>query len=65
MRVEAINLGTRTALLDNGGTVPITNLLDNNGDETDCVESAIGFVAGEGSTWFVGVTADYEDAPVN
>lgn len=58
--VQAINLGRRIALLNDGSTVPVTNLLDADGDETEAPAEAVGFVAGEGRTWFAGRVADYE-----
>lgn len=65
MKIDAIHLGVRLALLDSGDTVPITNLFDAAGEEVDCAADAISFVAGEGGTWFAGMTADFETAGVN
>ena len=47
MSVTAAQWFSRVALLDDGTTVPITNLLDEFGDETDDPDEAVTFVAGE------------------
>lgn len=58
--VQAINLTKRLALLSDGATVPVTNLLDADGDETQEPAQAVGFVAGEGGTWFAGLLSDFD-----
>lgn len=58
--VEAVNVGRRIALLTDGRTVPITNLLDGDGDETDDPAEAVAFVAGADDQWFAAQLADYE-----
>lgn len=62
INVQAINLSRRLALISDGSTVPVTNLLDADGDEAAAPEEAVGFVAGEGGTWFAGLLSDYEVA---
>lgn len=64
LKIDALHLGQRLALLDNGEIVPITNLFDAEGDETDSADDAISFVSGRDNTWFAGITADFETAPV-
>jgi hypothetical protein len=58
--VESIHLAKRLALLSDGRTVPITQLLDGEGDETDNPAAATAFVAGAGKEWFSGATSDYQ-----
>lgn len=58
--VEAINVADRLALLTDGRVVPITNLLDADGDETSDTAAAVGFVAGATGQWFAARIADYE-----
>lgn len=52
---------SRVALLSDGTTVPITNLLDEFGDETDDPDEAVTFVAGDGDQWFTGLCSDYDE----
>lgn len=61
---EAIKLFSRVALLSDGTTVPITNLYDEEGDETDAPDEAVSFVAGDGDRWLSGLVNDYEEASV-
>jgi hypothetical protein len=49
--VVSINMIERTALLDDGRTVPITNLFDAVGEETDDPREAVSFVCGAGRQW--------------
>lgn len=63
-RVTAINLERRLALLDDGRTVPITNLFDASGDDTNDAAEAAGFVAGAGREWFADSVADYEGTTI-
>ena len=62
MRVVAVKLAARVALLSDGSTVPVVMLLDDEGDETDITHDAVSFVAGEGSLWFAERCGDYEQA---
>lgn len=61
MAINAVKALSRLALLSDGTTVPITNLLDADGDETDDPNEAVSFVAGEGDRWFTGLCADFEE----
>lgn len=61
MSAVAIKTFSRLALLNDGTTVPITNLFDADGDETDDPDLAVSFVAGEADRWFTGLCADYEE----
>lgn len=65
MKIDAIHLEQRHALLDTGVIVPITNLLDAEGNETDSADDAISFVAGRDNLWVAGIVADYEAAQVS
>lgn len=58
---EAIKVFSRLALLSDGTTVPITNLFDGDGDETDDPDEAVSFVAGDGDRWFTGLVSDYAE----
>lgn len=51
MDIQALSLPQRLAFLTNGATVPITNLFDAWGDETDDLASAVSFVCGAGRVW--------------
>jgi hypothetical protein len=62
--VSALHLATRTALLTDGTMVPITNLYDTTGKETDDAGEAVSFVAGDGSQWFAALLSQFERAPV-
>ena len=64
MSVNAAKWFSRVALLDDGTTVPITNLLDEFGDETDDPDEAVTFVAGDGERWFSGLCADYDEVTI-
>lgn len=65
LKIDAVNLSHRTALLSSGATVPITNLFDADGDETGSANDAIAFVAGQDNTWFAGLTGDFEASQAN
>jgi hypothetical protein len=43
----AINLDARKILLDNGAVVPITNMFDEQGHDTDDTDEAMSVVAGD------------------
>lgn len=45
--VVAVNVGRREAVLDDDTVIPITNLLDDEGEETDDPEEAVAAVACE------------------
>lgn len=59
--IPAINIFSRFALLDDGTIVPVTNLFDADGDETNDPDEAVVFVAGEGDRWFTGCCDDYAE----
>lgn len=63
--VDAINLRRKMALLNDGSTVPITKLFDDDGDDTDDLESAVSFTAGPASNgkWYSGAVADFSPPP--
>lgn len=65
MTVEAANWFTRLAVLSDGAAVPVTNLFDADGEETEDPDEAVTFVAGEGGRWFTGQCADYERVPTH
>lgn len=64
LRVVSVNLGRREALLSDGRVVPVTNMLDADGDDTEDPAEAVGFVSGAGSEWFVDAVSDFEGASV-
>lgn len=43
--ITAINLDQRIALLEDGSTIPLETLLDDEGDETDDIADAVVAVA--------------------
>lgn len=61
--IAAINRTKCLAILDDDSIVPITNLYDADGDETDDLNEAVAFVAGEGKRWFTRPFSDFEEAP--
>ncbi len=62
----AINLEARLLLLDDDTTAPITNMLDNQGHETDDPELAVFVVGGnDAHGWWALRVEDYELAPLN
>lgn len=59
--VVAINRATRKALISDNSLLPITTLLDSEGEETEDIHRASAFVAGQdGIGWFAG---DIDDFP--
>jgi hypothetical protein len=61
--VGAANWFTRYALLEDGRSVPIVQLFDCDGDETNDPDEAISFVAGEGNEWYTGLCSDFAEVP--
>lgn len=51
MDIQALSVPRRLAFLTDGSTVPITNLFDAWGDETDDASEAVSFVCGAGRVW--------------
>lgn len=60
MYVQALNIATRLALLADGTAVPITNLFDAWGEETDEPAHAVSFVCGVGRLWFSDLISRFE-----
>lgn len=59
--VQAIHINRRLALTDEGDTIPITMLIDEDGDHTDDPYDAISFVAGDDQHgWHTGLISDYQ-----
>lgn len=58
--VVAVNLGKRIALLDDGSVIPITDMLDADGDITDDPEDAVTAVAGADAEWLAFSLCDFE-----
>ena len=54
MKIEAINLGKRLALTDDGQQLPITDMYDEDGDQTEDLDRVVAVIikAGEHS-WLV------------
>lgn len=65
VEVVAINLTRRLAHLNNDRTVPITNLIDYAGEETDDIEEAVAFVCGEPGFWLAVAIKEYEPEAVH
>lgn len=63
--IESINVKGRTAITNTGQAVPITNLFDGDGKETEDPEQALSFVAGSGGIWFSGLCRDFKNAKVH
>jgi hypothetical protein len=59
--IHAINLHRRMAVLTDGSYVPITNLIDCAGMDTDNPDEAVTFVAGAKTTWRVGLIRDFSE----
>lgn len=59
--VVAYRLSTRTALLDDDRSLPITNLFVN-GEETEETEDVTSFVCGQGDEWYAVDCAAFEGA---
>lgn len=57
--VEAINLGQRKALLNNGAVVAITQFFDSCGDETDCPSEAMAFACSYGGKYYAGSVLEF------
>lgn len=49
--IAHVDLGQRYVLLVDGQVLPITDLVDDEGDPTEVLADAVHFVAGEGSVW--------------
>jgi len=62
MQIESVNLGQRLALTTDQQIVPITNLIDEFGDDTDEPSEADQFVAGplKCGTWLTESTSSFE-----
>ncbi len=62
--VDAINRVDNLLLTTDGDVLPITNYLDDEGDECTADE-AVAFVGGAGSLWFGGMISDFESGRVH
>lgn len=51
VEVVAINLARRLAHLSNDRTIPITNMIDADGEDTDEIGEAVVLVCGEHGFW--------------
>lgn len=65
LTVDIVNIAQRVAVLSDGTTRPIVQLLDAEGDETDDVDAAVAFVCGgpdaKGKNlWWAATLSDYE-----
>ncbi len=49
--IAAINLFRQEALTTDGRVLPITNMMDADGQETTDMAAVVSLVAGEGSEW--------------
>lgn len=58
---SAINLEARKMLLDNGVIVPITNMFDGEGRDTDDPDEAVSIVAGDDAQGWYSILL--EDGP--
>ena len=60
-RVVAFSLTGKWAELDDGQQVPLTNMFDTDGEETDDPDQCDKFVAGSDATrWFVHLVSDFD-----
>lgn len=62
--IEPINREDMLALTNEGATVPITALLDDDGEPTEAWADARLFVAGRNGVWFLDSVAAYADATI-
>lgn len=62
--VQALNIKQRLALLTDGRMVPITTLIDGDGEETQNLSEAVSFVCGSGREWFSDLISHYEAVTV-
>jgi hypothetical protein len=65
MDIQALSVPQRLAFLTDGSTVPITNLFDAWGDETDDLADAVSFVCGAGRMWFSDRLDQYQTVRVH
>jgi hypothetical protein len=59
--IVAVNLEKGLAFLDDGTAVPVTNMFDSDGQDTDDFTESASFVAGPGpgGQWWTERTSDY------
>lgn len=62
--IDSISREEMLALTSEGETVPITALLDDDGEPTEAWADARLFVAGCGGVWFLDSVAAYADATI-
>lgn len=66
LRVVSFDLNGRLAWLNDGRQVPITNMFDEEREDTDDPESVFSFVAGSDDIcWFGCFMSEYEKALVS
>lgn len=63
--ITAINLNQRIALTEEGAALPITNMYDDESNETHNPSEAKAVIAGQGSEWHCIRASDYEPASSN
>lgn len=66
--IEAINLRQGKALLDDGQVIPITTMMDSEGEDTLCPRAAKAIVAGpcKDGRWYADMTSIFDQrATVN
>lgn len=63
--IQAVNIGQRVAITDDGRTLPITNMFDASGAETSDPDEVLACVVGAGDEWFTIVLSDFEDVTLN
>lgn len=63
----AVNRDRRLVLMDNDDVIPITNMIDADGAETDAADEAIGFVAGptRAGEWLAGLFEAFDERPLS
>jgi hypothetical protein len=62
--VQALNVSARLALLSDGTTVPITDLFDAGGANTENPAEAVGFVCGAGGFWICDLISSFDAVTV-
>ena len=64
--ITVVNLSLRTAWLESGEQFPITNMFDEDGDETDDIDAVVAFVGRlPDGGWVTVDMREFEDASVN
>ena len=58
--VEAVNIADRLALLTDGTVIPITNLIDDDGDDCEADAAVVAIAGQDGLGWWCIELADYQ-----